>query len=425
MIERRIFDPEIAQIHLKNMFDQFDKTNLITDTISSNKLLNEKGIMFGILVCLDKNDNQVILKAFSSQLYSTYLVEGFVPPAFSVEEFNKIVDEYDNKIKDLTKQIKSKSDLNLIEQRKRLSLEAQSKIQDLYEFHTIDNKVFKIKDIMKNCFVPTGTGDCCAPKLLNYAFKNSLLPISLAEGFYGKDSETKKHLSLYPPCEEKCSLILPHMLKLDILYVDKYICVVNKQANITTIPGKSIELKDCITSRFKALFPNAIEQSSTHRLDMDTSGLLILAIDKESHKNLSIQFQNREVKKEYIALLRGIVEKEEGVINLPLRLDVDNRPYQIVDFDRGKEAITYYKRLAVEKNKLTNEIFTRVLFIPKTGRTHQLRVHSMQKLFPIVGDRLYGCRKEGEKRMNLHASYISFRHPYTNEVMEFKSPAPF
>jgi tRNA pseudouridine32 synthase/23S rRNA pseudouridine746 synthase len=158
---------------------------------------------------------------------------------------------------------------------------------------------------------------------------------------------------------------------------------------------------------------------------MDTSGLLILAMDKASHRNISIQFQHREVEKQYTALLRGVVKNEKGTIDLPIRLDVENRPYQIVDFEKGKKAITHYKRIGIEKNKDTNEIYTRVLFSPETGRTHQLRVHSKEKLFPIVGDRLYGVRKPNEKFMALHASYIKFKHPTTNEVMEFYSHPAF
>ncbi len=425
MIERRIFNPDLAKIYLDQMFKGFDDTKIISGSITTQKLINEKGAMFGVLVCSDRDNNRVVLKAFSSQLYSKYCIEGFVPPALDVEKFDIIVEKYDSKIKELTTLLEFSKDKSLIDRRKQLSNQSLSEIQDLYEFHSCDNTIVKLSDIKKHQFVPTGTGECCAPKLLNFAYKNSLLPISLAEGFYGKSTDTRVHLKYYPPCEEKCGIILPYILKLDILYVDEYICVINKQPNITTIAGKKIELKDCITSRFKRLFPSSIEQSSTHRLDMDTSGLLILAIDKESHRNISIQFQNREVKKQYIALLRGVVEQEEGIIDFPIRLDVDNRPYQIVDFEKGKKAITHYKRLSVEKNRENNAIVTRILFTPETGRTHQLRVHSKQKLFPIVGDRLYGERKKDENRMALHASYICFKHPRTDKIMEFNSPAPF
>ncbi|MGD1821833.1 MAG: RluA family pseudouridine synthase [Pleomorphochaeta sp.] len=426
MIERRILPQAKAKKHLEKLFNSFDTTNKISDEISCDILFKDKGSMFGILVCLDESDNEVILKAFSASINSTYIIDGYVPPLFDIAEFNKIVEKYDSKIKELTKKIKEgDNDLSLLKQRKELSNKSLLEIQDLYKFYNIDKKEINLSQIKKEKYVPTGTGDCCAPKLLNYAFRNNLHPISLIEGFYGKSTQNKQHLKIYPPCEEKCSIILPYMLNLDILYADDYICVVNKQANITTIPGKKIELKDCITSRVKSLFKNSIDQSSTHRLDMDTSGLLVLAFDKASHRSLSIQFQNREVEKQYIALLRGIVKQEEGEINLPLRLDVDNRPYQIVDHLQGKNAKTFYKRLNIEKNKQTQEIVTRILFIPKTGRTHQLRVHSKEMLFPIVGDRLYGKRLKDEKRMALHASFIKFKHPFTDKIMEFNSSPDF
>ena len=416
MIERRILDPKIATIHLNKLFENFNKNKKINDEISTDILLNNKGAMFGILVCNDQNNNEIILKAFSGTIDSKYLIDGYVPPLFDVDKFNEVVKKYDNKIKELTSQIElDKNNRELINARKDLSNKSLLEIQSLYNFYDINGEIKNLSITVSDKYIPTGTGDCCAPKLLNYAFKNNLHPISIVEGFYGKNSENKEHLHIYPPCKERCGIILPLMLKLDILYVDEYICVINKQVNITTIPGKKAELKDCITSRIKKLFPFAIEQNSTHRLDMDTSGLLVLAFDKESHKNLSIQFQNREVEKHYVALLRGAVKQKNGIIDLPIRLDVDNRPYQIVDFEKGKKAVTYYERIKVEKNKKTGEITTRILFIPKTGRTHQLRLHSKENLFAIVGDRLYGVRYQNEKRMALHASSIKFRHPYTNE----------
>ena len=426
MIERRILDFEKASIYLDKLFKKFDKTNMISNDISCDILWKDKGSMFGILVCLDKDGNEKILKAFSASINSSYIIHGYVPPLFDVSKFNEIVDKYDYQIKELTKKISNDSNnLDLINKRKDISNKALIETQDLYNFYDINHNIVKLSSIKNEKYVPTGLGDCCAPKLLNYAFKNNLHPISLAEGFYGKATFEKQHLKYYPPCEEKCSIILPYMLKLDIIYVDKYICVINKQSNITTIPGKKEELKDCITSRLKKLFPQSIEQSSTHRLDMDTSGLLVLAFDKVSHRNLSIQFQNREIEKHYIALLRGVVKENEGKIDLPIRLDVNNRPYQIVDFEKGKKAITYFKRLNVEKNKKTKELATRILFIPQTGRTHQLRVHSAKKLFPIIGDRLYGERKYNEKRMLLHASSLKFKHPVTQENMEFYSNPDF
>lgn len=279
----------------------------------------------------------------------------------------------------------------------------------------IDKKVLTFDQIFESKLPPTGTGDCCAPKLLNHAFANNLTPLSLCEAFYGKNDI--RHKKIFSPCLDKCKTLLKAMLNLDIIYADKHICVVNKDPNIVTIPGKTKELQDCVSSRVKKIFKFCIDQPSVHRLDMDTSGLLVFGLTKESHRLLSIDFQNKKVKKTYLALVRGIVKEKEGIINLPHRLDVNNRPYQLVDFENGKESITKFKRLNVEKRN--NENVTRLLLTPITGRTHQLRVHCKNSLFEIVGDRLYGTRYENENRMMLQALSLEFTHPY------YKIPCSF
>ncbi len=397
MQQKSILPISLAKKELVKLFNFFD-TN-------SNLLKDDDGTMFGVLVCKDKNNKTIILKAFSGQLNKKYIVEGFVPPLFDVYEYEKIIKKYDSLIK-------SKKE------NKTLSNKVLRKIYDLYKIPTIDNKILTFKDIFKDNLPPTGTGDCCAPKLLGYAFNNNLHPISIAEAYYGKETEKRKHKSFYGPCSEKCEILLEKMLKLNIVYCDDYITVINKPFGITTIPGKAEHLKDCITSRMNLLFKDCIKQSSVHRLDMDTSGLLVLCRDKISHRNLSISFQERKVKKEYLALIRGIVKDTDGVIRLPLRLDINNRPYQIVDFAEGKKSITYYKRIKVEKRN--KEDVTRLILTPITGRTHQLRVHCQKALFPIIGDTLYGIRKENENRMMLQAIRLEFDHPITNEHLCFE-----
>lgn len=208
---------------------------------------------------------------------------------------------------------------------------------------------------------------------------------------------------------------------LDIVYRDEFFVVVNKPGGLLSIPGKGPDKKDCVTERLKYLIPECIDQPSVHRLDMPTSGLLLLALTKEIHKNLSIQFQQHQVDKKYIALLENETCDNNGRIELPFRLDVENRPYQIYDPVQGKIGITLWKRLSVENNK------TRVEFIPLTGRTHQLRVHAAHQLGlgnPIVGDPLYGRGSEGDK-LFLHASELAFTHPVKNEKMLFKSEPDF
>ena len=169
------------------------------------------------------------------------------------------------------------------------------------------------------------------------------------------------------------------------------------------------------------MYPGCIEHPAVHRLDMDTSGLLVVALDAESHRNLSLQFRRRETSKRYVALLDGELKGEGGTIELPFRLDVDNRPYQIHDEVHGKLGITRWERLSVESG------VTRVRFTPVTGRTHQLRVHSAHARglgIPIVGDPLYG-RGTGPAQMKLHASDLGFQHPVRGERLFFHSPAPF
>ena len=208
---------------------------------------------------------------------------------------------------------------------------------------------------------------------------------------------------------------------LEIIYKDSSIAVVNKPGGLLSIPGRGEDKKDSVTERFKTLFPRSIDQPSVHRLDMYTSGLLVLAFTKESHRNLSIQFQNKTVVKEYTALLDGEITKESGLIKLPFRLDPENRPYQVFDPVHGKEGITEWEKIGIENGK------TRILFTPLTGRTHQLRLHSYHEKglgIPIIGDRLYGTGKEGDKMM-LHASYLEFTHPETGERINFSSPPPF
>ena len=171
-------------------------------------------------------------------------------------------------------------------------------------------------------------------------------------------------------------------------------------------------------SRFHRLFPSSPEVCHTHRLDMDTSGLLVMAFTKEAHRDVSMQFEARTVRKEYEALLEGTLEEDEGLIDAPMRLDPERRPLQVVDHIQGRKAITRWRKLEAYGN------CTRVRFYPETGRTHQLRVHSAYIGHPILGDSLYGTRAPGE-RLCLHASRIKFRHPVTGCPIEFKSRPVF
>ena len=209
--------------------------------------------------------------------------------------------------------------------------------------------------------------------------------------------------------------------KMTLLYDDDSIVVVEKISGFLSVPGRGEHNLDSVSWRVKNMFDGCIEQPSVHRLDMDTSGLLVLALSKDAHRHLSIQFQNRETDKVYEALLEGHIKKSSGTIELPFRLDVDNRPYQIFDPEHGKMGITKWRKIAEEGD------FTRIEFKPVTGRTHQLRVHSAHSLglgVPIVGDPLYGSGNEAGK-LKLHARYLAFTHPVSGERMSFESKVPF
>ncbi len=213
-------------------------------------------------------------------------------------------------------------------------------------------------------------------------------------------------------------------LPLDILHEDEQIIVVNKPSGLLSVPGRGPEKIDSVSHRLRQYRPETITQPAVHRLDMDTSGLLVLALTAEAHRHLSRQFQERRTAKKYHALLDGILPPEKddsGHIELPFRLDIDNRPYQIHDKIHGKIGLTYWRVLAREKKH------TRMEFTPVTGRTHQLRVHSAHPLglgIPIVDDPLYGHGSEAGK-MKLHARELTFTHPESGETCHFTSETPF
>ena len=202
----------------------------------------------------------------------------------------------------------------------------------------------------------------------------------MTEMFYGRDSGYRICGKTYGPCDERCALILPEILGLNILYRDDSIIVVNKQSGLLSVPGRGPEKQDCVVNRFRRLFPEAILQPSVHRLDMETSGLLVLAFTEDAHRNMNRQFENREVKKEYIAVVDGKLPENfapDGQMELFFRVDIENRPHQIWDAVHGKNAVTEWHRIGEESYTApdgSKRCVTRIKFIPHTGRTHQLRL---------------------------------------------------
>ncbi|MCR5080165.1 MAG: RluA family pseudouridine synthase [Treponema sp.] len=399
------------------------------------------GVMIGALIASDSDGIKkklFTLSGTSKKIVSEKISadEIYVEPIVSPEKIAEALRENDAEIHRLTDEINfgCENSAQLKAERKELTTQSLQKVFDLYSFNCIDGNTRSLNSIckkkLKGNLPPTGTGECCEPKLLSYAFKNKLTPLSMAQIFYGEKSESveKKHLEKYPPCDERCGIILPYMLDLEILYRDEHIVVVNKPSGLLSVPGRGEDKQDCVVNRIKRLYPQCIEQPSVHRLDMETSGILVLAFTKEAHKNLSRQFEEGLIEKEYIALLDGITAKkgiaEKGESELYFRLDVDNRPHQIWDEVYGKKAVTRWQILGVENYESPDGLrraVTRVKFLPQTGRTHQLRLASSDSHgfgIPIVGDTLYGKCQKGERLM-LHASYIKFVHPVTGKEMEF------
>lgn len=324
--------------------------------------------------------------------------------------------------------------------------------QKLFEQFRMLNAKGEVKDL---CTIfeqtvqktpPAGAGECALPKLLQYAYLHQLEPLAMAEFWWGGSpkNEVRHHGYYYPSCKGKCEPILQHMLqglevdrnplaedvhkdtKLEVVFEDEWLVVVNKPAGMLSVPGKEEEM-DSVYHRLKAKYPEASGPMIVHRLDMATSGLLLAAKTKEVHQQLQAQFENRSIKKRYIALLDGRVKiktgKEEGSetgrIELPLCLDPLDRPRQMVNEELGKEAITEYRIL-----KCTDK-HTRIAFYPLTGRTHQLRVHATHPMglnCPIIGDELYGKKAD---RLYLHAEYIEFRHPIYGDIISVQKEAEF
>ena len=284
---------------------------------------------------------------------------------------------------------------------------------------------------------PAGSGECAAPKLLQYAYLHGLHPVAMAEFWWGDSpkGEIRRHGYFYPSCKHKCDPILNFMMQglevepnpllaskseadsLETVYEDEHLLVVNKPSGMLSVPGKTDQVS--VYSLMAERFHEATGPLVVHRLDMDTSGLLLIAKTKEVHACLQEQFEKQEVRKRYIALLSGKPDvASAGFIRLPLCPDYENRPLQKVDYEHGKPAITRYELLE-------DTAHTRIAFYPATGRTHQLRVHAAHPdglNTPIKGDPLYGQPAE---RLYLHAERLEFRHPVTNKTLRITKEAPF
>ena len=372
----------------------------------------------------------------------------------------------------------------LKQRRKELSRELQTQMHAAYTLVNFLGKSRSIQQLMPTNSIPTGTGDCCAPKLLHCAAVHNLKPLAMAEFWWGPPSGDKIQGEFYGACADRCQPLMGFLLSglsqnpivsnLDksftgslesqptnhhdiscgtgilpvagrleahptnhdtscgtgilpvaqipqIIYEDKWLIAVNKPSGLLSVPGRYLKNQDSILSRLRNLLPDSLDLTAVHRLDLETSGILLLARDKETSSQLNQQFEKRQVQKVYEAVLSGSIKIDAGTIELPIWGDPENRPYQQVHSEYGKPSITRFRVMAREGN------CDRVEFLPLTGRTHQLRVHAADVRglgIPILGDRLYGCQAAAN-RLHLHARELSFEHPQLGEWLHLQVETPF
>lgn len=334
----------------------------------------------------------------------------------------------------------------LCAKRHAMSSHLQQRLFRLFVVNNAFGKTSDLNDIFKGTTAgvpPAGAGECAAPKLMQYAFTHGFRPRAMAEFWWGKSpsAEVRHHGNFYPACRSKCLPILTYMMQglqvdpnpheaddkpeISVIYDDQWLTIINKPSGLPTVPGN---LKsDSVLQQYARLFPDASGPMIVHRLDMHTSGLLVIAKDKDTHKALQALMISRQVEKHYEALLDGIVTDDHGSISLPLCANPLDRPHQMVDFEHGKPAVTIFKVIS------RTDGVTRIDFRPVTGRTHQLRLHAAHASglnAPILGDNLYGRQNEGNARKGaarlcLHAKSLCFTHPITGEVVRANCDVPF
>ncbi|MGI0481954.1 RluA family pseudouridine synthase [Geminocystis sp. CENA526] len=325
----------------------------------------------------------------------------------------------------------------LKQQRKELSKQLQAQMQTAYTITNFAGDSLSVGRLLGKTFIPTGTGDCCAPKLLHYASTHHLQPVAMAEFWWGESSPNGEKVegNFYPACLDRCQPLMGFLLSglpnftarvkeesIPIIYEDEWLLVVNKPEGLLSVSGRGSQNFDSVESRFRqiATAKSNFQFTTVHRLDQDTSGILILAKTKETYIHLSQQFEQRRVKKIYEAILKGLISIEEGVIDLPLWSNPLTRPRQKVNYLHGKPSVTYFEVISRKNQE------TRLRLKPLTGRTHQLRVHCLEGLgFPIKGDRLYDDKGDNNKRLYLHAKEITFIHPHTQQLLNLKTITPF
>ncbi|MBL0084039.1 MAG: RluA family pseudouridine synthase [Saprospiraceae bacterium] len=314
----------------------------------------------------------------------------------------------------------------LKEERRQRSAQLQQKLFEHYTFLNARGEVKSLGqlfDVSENNTPPSGAGECAAPKLLQYAYLHGYEALAMGEFWWGKTipSEVRHHGRFYPACKSKCEPILGHMLQglnvaprkqpqgpaITVIREDEHLAIISKPHGLLSVPGKGDW--DSVSAQVKIRWPEAEGPMMVHRLDMDTSGLMVITKTWQAYHHLQQQFLHHNIRKTYLALLDGEVKESTGTIDLPLRVDLDDRPRQLVCYEHGKPAVSRYKVIGYTNGK------TRIHFFPMTGRTHQLRVHAAHHkglACPIVGDDLYGSPAD---RLYLQAIGLEFEHPLTGD----------
>ncbi len=444
--------PIFDLLHSENYFLEEEKEiTLINKEIieleSDDKLRDLKE---RLNIAIDQRDQEIKLKKEQIKINklkrSQLRTQGIDPEILNQEsslekyELKVFKKTWDKQLNVLESEINvyTTKEYQLKEKRKSLSQELQTKLFRSYQLLNGEGEqksMIEVFEDFNNSYPPSASGECAAPKLFQYAFANKLKPIALAEFWWGADSKNviRKHKNFYPACKSKCEPILNFMLKglrvqknpilkeqdlkIEIILEDDSLIVVNKPSELLSVKGKTN--LSSVESWLEEKYPNHEEMKLVHRLDMSTSGILLIAKNAEIYKNLQSQFINREVEKEYVAILDGEIKQESGIIDFPMRTNFDDRPRQMLCREYGKEAKTEFEVLEVLNDK------TRILFRPITGRTHQLRVHAAHTEglnTPIEGDELYGVPSD---RLKLHAWKLRFVHPVTKREIEVFSETPF
>ena len=427
-----------------------------------------EGKMFGVLIV-----KQGFLAAYSGLLEGRNDWPYFVPPVYDAQQpdgYFKTREREISLISHVQVDLQSPSNTS-----KKMSQDLQLWLFHQYQFLNARGEKKDLVEVWQDYHCsprirnryplpPGGTGDCCAPKLLQYAYQNGLKPLCMAEFWWGPSpkSEIRHHGQFYPACRGKCKPVLTWMLQgldvdpspdeagfphlsVEVVWEDESMAVLNKPPGMLSIPGRTEDYS--IATWAQERWPGS---QPVHRLDMWTSGLILIAKTNEAYQSLQKQFTDHTVKKKYLAIVEGVPKEEHGIIDLPLLCDPMNRPRQVVDFERGKRAITEYRVLPTPNPSLREGSFNtpavdniglqsnqtplpwggaggRCLLAlwPHTGRTHQLRMHCAHEQglgCPIMGDELYGTKAD---RLYLQAQAISFVHPITGKKMHLELPPAF